>query len=676
MFTGQVTGQGRVWRDPSGSGIWAVPDGFDPQSSPYNPQNVASLNQTTNAYSTALAPTPALNTVPGVTETATPFTDPAMNAPVFGTNQTTNPLAQSLGGGWGAPQQTQASSYSPTWQSPVATPAEATPMAPGLPPGVLNVSDAGNTPSQRSGFQATLNPLGNAITTQTLDDYRRSVNSGTPLTNRPVIEEYGNVNSNPSLGNQQATAPQLPADLVDALKQLMQNALDQGQRGQEAYTGITEDIRNFLNFNRDATTQSMGRQDELINSLLGRINPAIDQSLALMNQREGLSPEAMAALRGQAIEGSATQYGQNVEALKTELARRGAAGGGDLPGSAGDIARGYGPLMASRDAQRSQGLRDAILADEQRKFESFGLNRQTAMQGLNTAAGLTGTLGNVYDPSKFLSTSTNALGQLTDIVGNRNASATNALNQAGGLAQALLGNQSEQARLAEQARQANQSNTTANRAIDLETKNTSTAKLLKNAAIGTGLSWLDDLIFGDDNNGNNNDETTENFSGLSGALSGGAKQVAGAIKSGLGAAGAGLAAAGKAAAGLLTNPVTAAIGAGILTATLWLKSQAHHEANTWVQGFQNPFDSKVGALNDQFYQLAQSGQLKKAEANQIRDSIVGMIADYEAKRQSFEKKGSDERTVARQAKATADEWYGADFEPYIQKLDDVIKGLA
>lgn len=72
----------------------------------------------------------------------------------------------------------------------------------------------------------------------------------------------------PYLGNQGATAPTLPKDLEDALRQLMQEARNQGVRGQEALTGVLGDLRNYLGFTQAGAQSNMQQRDALIQSLL------------------------------------------------------------------------------------------------------------------------------------------------------------------------------------------------------------------------------------------------------------------------------------------------------------------------------------------------------------------------------------------------------------------------
>jgi hypothetical protein len=237
------------------------------------------------------------------------------------------------------------------------------------------------------------------------------------------------------MGNQGATAPGLPKDLEDALRELMQEARNQGVRGQEALTGLVDDYKNYLGFARAAAEQTFNRRDMLTDLLTGKVNAGIDSAIGTMNQDTGLSPEAQAALRVNAIEGPERAYQGQAEQLKSVLGARGAYGGGALPGSAGDLVRGYGPLMANRDASRSNLLSQAILSNEQRKFDTLGLNRQTALGAMSTGAGLAGSLASAYNPASLFSANEGALSGLGATVNQRIGAGFQGLNTASGLLQ-------------------------------------------------------------------------------------------------------------------------------------------------------------------------------------------------------------------------------------------------
>ncbi len=146
---------------------------------------------------------------------------------------------------------------------------------------------------------------------------------------------------------------------------------------------------------------------------------------------------------------------------------------------------------------------------------------------------------------------------------------------------------------------------------------------------------------------------------------------------GLGAAAAHTSTVGaeSAAHALLTNPWTAVVGAGIIATVAILKSQAHWEANTFVQNVQNPFGQKLSESVDKFDQLAASGRLDKATALSIRNQVASVTSAFEAARQQFATKGSDEAQVAANAKRTMDTYFGPNFQNVLQKMDATISSL-
>lgn len=108
-------------------------------------------------------------------------------------------------------------------------------------------------------------------------------------------------------------------------------------------------------------------------------------------------------------------------------------------------------------------------------------------------------------------------------------------------------------------------------------------------------------------------------------------------------------------AGLATNPITIA-GAGALAAgILWRKSQAHPEANTWVQGEQNPFDKSMAAIDQQKLSPEEAQHAKQQNAQ-----------NYLGELQKFASQGGDKLQVAKQAAATFRQWYGDPMQYGVQ----------
>jgi hypothetical protein len=142
---------------------------------------------------------------------------------------------------------------------------------------------------------------------------------------------------------------------------------------------------------------------------------------------------------------------------------------------------------------------------------------------------------------------------------------------------------------------------------------------------------------------------------LGAGLNAGTGIAAGALlgKVGLGGAAAGAGGGGMLGAmgALASNPFTIA-GAGALAAgLLWKKSQAHHEANDWVQGNQNPFDNTMTSID----KAVQAGQMDPMQAQQTK---MTNAKNYIAELNKFAQQGSDQRKVAGQALQTFVQHYG------------------
>lgn len=109
---------------------------------------------------------------------------------------------------------------------------------------------------------------------------------------------------------------------------------------------------------------------------------------------------------------------------------------------------------------------------------------------------------------------------------------------------------------------------------------------------------------------------------------------------------------GIGAAGAATLGIGAAAGLGAL---LWRKSQAHPEANTWVQGEQNPFDKSMAAIDQQKLSPEEAQHAKQQNAQ-----------NYLGELQKFASQGGDKLQVAKQAAATFRQWYGDPMQYGVQ----------
>jgi len=94
----------------------------------------------------------------------------------------------------------------------------------------------------------------------------------------------------------------------------------------------------------------------------------------------------------------------------------------------------------------------------------------------------------------------------------------------------------------------------------------------------------------------------------------------------------------KSLAAFATNPFTIAAAAGIIGTTAWLKSQAHHEASTFVKKFQDPFGQDL----DRILHSSESA------ANKLKD-VESAWTDFSQAAQQFARGGSDEALVVKQA---------------------------
>lgn len=94
-------------------------------------------------------------------------------------------------------------------------------------------------------------------------------------------------------------------------------------------------------------------------------------------------------------------------------------------------------------------------------------------------------------------------------------------------------------------------------------------------------------------------------------------------------------------------PFAIAGGAALAGGLLWRKSQAHHEANDWVQNFQNPFDAQIRQID--------ALRLPPEQAAAQKDAVM---TDYIAAAMEFAKKGSDQAEVIQNAMRTFRKYYG------------------
>ena len=205
------------------------------------------------------------------------------------------------------------------------------------------------------------------------------------------------------------------------------------QRGQQIAenqigraTGTQDEFMQML---RDQMAKRGGTSDPLMAKLAEMLPGLFDLAKSPLDigTPEGLSPEAMAALKAQAIEGVPAHFDQASQRLKAQLARRGLAGGS---GTSGLVAGPLGGLEIAKEQERASGLRNVTLADEAaRKADlesrrSLALNtRQLALSGMTGGFGagsdLIAKMLQSTDFAPFISGASNALGEAGQATANR-----------------------------------------------------------------------------------------------------------------------------------------------------------------------------------------------------------------------------------------------------------------
>lgn len=368
-----------------------------------------------------------------------------------------------------------------------------------------------------------------------------------------------------------------------------------------------------------------GSASDAIKQLL---QTSYDRSNSLFGQSEGLSPQGMSALRTQATATIPNQYDSAARGLSTDLLRRGSIGQGSDPAVGGDIARTFQPLYTARAQATSKATTDMILANEKRKQDSLYQNNQLAQGALNSAGGFANDLADL-EPASWK----NLL--LTSLLSNAGTSA------GGGILGSLV----------------------SGGGLNGTGKGGLFGDLLGAAGLGKGND-LGGYTREPIDMGSDPLKTAENTGLTAGGLTGALQTVGHGVTGALGSL-------GHAAYALATNPITAVVGGVLLGAIAWTKSQAHWEANTWVNGFQQPFDQKMAAVHQQANQLKESGQMTPEAASQIQASAKEALDSYLQSLDTFyREKGtdSDQGKVAAQAYQTFLRYYGQGGQNYLNQL--------
>lgn len=209
------------------------------------------------------------------------------------------------------------------------------------------------------------------------------------------------------------------------------------------------------------------------------------------------------------------------------------------------------------------------------------------------------------------------------------------------------------------------------RTLAAEILSTMTAQLFTPLLMGLNRS-----VFG---GGLGNAALTGGGAAIGGSLLGGGLGSALGIQSfsgtGLGLTGGGLTGAlglgggaGLLGLGAATIPV---FGAAAIGAIAWLKSQAHHEANTFVQGFQNPFGAGLAGIVDAFNMQKNAGTLTAAGGAAAISQVQSLWNQFTTEAEKFASHGSDEARVVSQAHAQLDPL----LKQILQDMHDALQNL-
>lgn len=275
---------------------------------------------------------------------------------------------------------------------------------------------------------------------------------GNPL---PSTGGVGNATTNPN-------NVQLPDDWQDILKFLTNTALNRslGSNGLiDLATGQLTNAQNrvnqidakgstidqFITSMMDATKSNDQWRNDIINQMLfqhpdasGNLTPGLlntaNQLLSKVDEAPGMSPEGKAAMMQQLNKDIPGQFDDALSSAYSELSRRGALGG-ELPGSQADLSRTLAPIYAARSSAYSNAQSQGILANENLKIQQQLSNRSNAVNTLGQLGGLIGTMGSIYDPTKYAALTQGGINAQTSLI-NAGTSAlgagTDAVNAATG----------------------------------------------------------------------------------------------------------------------------------------------------------------------------------------------------------------------------------------------------
>ncbi len=554
---------------------------------------------------------------------------------------------------------------------------------------------------------ATPEQLDQYIQSQTAADTRQGTTSYQDIPYGVPSQSYpGGTPSNPTAGgttgvpgatgNLTATPGGPASDL---------SAVVYGQPLQEAGGGSLLDQLN------KRYAQQAGAQDQTVADFKGRFDPALAAILARSNTAEGFSPETLSALRSQATSTIPKQYEDAARAERLNLLRSGAIGAGELPGSAGDVLRTMAPLDQARAESVAGANRSNIIANEAEQKRTLDLNRTRGQEALNQLTGATNMIADIQDPYKAAAASATQQGLNNQLdIAKLNSATQLQLGQLDATTRTNIANMDNETQKWVSGLSADTQKTIANLdaasreklgQLDADTrlqiakidnapgslKSLLTAGLVSMAlapgAGGTsslaskGFSGLIDLVTGKPNDAAKAAVEAALGAGAQGPLltgAGTAAAAAGAATPLTGYAGGGLVTTHGALIGMMTNPITIGVAGALVAGALWLKSQAHFEANTMVKDFEQPFAKNVLApFATEFDTALNSGNLNRTQAQTLRNGYVESWNDYVDRARTFGTGGSDEKKVSDQSILNL---WTLVVKPEIDKIDSKIGQLA
>ncbi len=123
---------------------------------------------------------------------------------------------------------------------------------------------------------------------------------------------------------------------------------------------------------------------------------------------------------------------------------------------------------------------------------------------------------------------------------------------------------------------------------------------------------------------------------------------------------------------LATNPITIGVAGALAAGAIWLKSQAHWEANTAVKDFENPFhQNSLAPFAAQWDQAIKSGNMTQQQGQDALSQYIQNFADYSGKIGEWGKKG-DKKKASEQSIANL---YKTTVGPQIARMTREIAAL-